>query len=308
VARILVTGASGLVGSRLVVRLRAAHEVHGTFHGHSPEFLRHPADRIHRLDIRDPAALESLLARVAPDTVVHCAAMTDVDGCEAEPARARAANVAPVEALADWASPRGARLVQMSTDYVFDGEHPPYEVDAVPNPLCVYSKTKADAEAVAARAVGSLIVRSTVIYGADFGHLKQNFVMWLLSELRAGRSVNVVEDQWGTPTISENIAEFIEIALRKELQGVVHAAIGECMPRLEFARRIAAHFALDTGLIHSASTEDLRQKARRPKRPCLSMRRSERALGVPSWTLDQSLSLLERQLSLKDRSALVPWW
>ena len=148
-ARILVTGSSGLVGSRLVVRLRTSHEVHGTYHAHSPDFLHHPPDRLHRVDIRDRAALRGALDEVRPEVVVHCAANTNVDGCESAPEEARAANVAPVEEIVAWAKPAGARLLQMSTDYVFDGENPPYEVDAKPNPLCVYSRSKADAEAAA---------------------------------------------------------------------------------------------------------------------------------------------------------------
>ena len=151
-------------------------------------------------------------------------------------------------------------------------------------------------------------MRSTVIYGADFGHLKRNFATWLIGELRAERSVRVVDDQWGTPTISENIAEFVEAAIERRLDGAVHAAVGECMSRLEFARRIAAHFNLEATLIHPAKTADLHQPARRPRRPCLSMRRSQEMLGVKAWTVPQSLALMERQMALEDRSVLTPWW
>lgn len=306
--RILVTGASGLVGSRLVVRLREKHEVHGTFHRRRPDFLEHPPERMHGVDVRDLRSLVAVLDRVSPEAVIHCAAMTNVDACESVPKEARAANVAPVEELARFARGQGARVLQMSTDYVFDGEHPPYEVDAAPNPLCVYSRTKAEAEAVARSIPGSLIVRSTVIYGADFGHLKQNFATWLIGELRAGRPVRVVDDQWGTPTISENIAHFVEAALARRLEGVVHAAVSECVPRDEFARRIAARFGLDASLIRPVKTAELKQPARRPARPCLSMARSEGALGLKAWTIAQSLDLLHRQLALADRSTLRPWW
>jgi dTDP-4-dehydrorhamnose reductase len=292
----------------MVVRLRGAHEVHGTFHAHAPDFLQHPADRIHRLDVRDGGALRALLDRLRPEAVVHCAAFTNVDACESAPEEARRANVAPVEEIVRWARPHGARVVQMSTDYVFDGEHPPYEVDAEASPLCVYSKSKADAEAAARAFGGSLIVRSTVIYGADFGHLKRNFATWLIGELEAKRGVRVVDDQWGTPTISENIAEFVERALERRLTGTIHAAVGECVSRLEFARRIASHFGLDASLIAAAKTAELHQPARRPRRPCLAMARSEEALGVKAWTMAKSLELLARQLAMDDRTVLRPWW
>lgn len=307
-ARILVTGASGLVGSRLAVFLREAHEVHGTYHAHRPDFLHHDPERLYRVDVRDLDAFAALLAAVAPEVVVHCAAWTNVDACEGDPAQAFAANVRPVELLASWSRARGARAVQLSTDYVFDGTRPPYEIDAPANPLCVYSKSKADAEAAIRQAPGSLIVRSTVIFGADYGHLKRNFATWLIGELRAGRRVRVVNDQWSTPTIAENIAQFVGRALDRAVTGVVHAAVGECMPRDEFARRIAARFELDASLIEPVATEAIGQAARRPKRPCLSMRRSEELLGAKAWTFASSLDLLHRQLEAYDPSVLKSWW
>jgi dTDP-4-dehydrorhamnose reductase len=308
VARVLVTGASGLVGSRLVVRLRGRHEVHGTFHSHPPDFLQHRRERLHAVDVRDLPAFRGLLERVQPELVLHCAAMTNVDGCEGAPEQAYAANVAPVEALATWQRGSGARVVLMSTDYVFDGKSPPYEIDARPNPLCVYSRTKAQAEEVTRTIPRSLIARSTVIYGADFGHLKRNFATWLIDELKAGRRVRVVDDQWSTPTLSENIAEFLDLAVERGTEGVIHTAAAECISRYEFARRIARRFSLDETLVTPVKTRELNQPAKRPERPCLSVEKTEHLLGVKSWTIAKSLNLFGRQLALPDRSVLGPWW
>ncbi len=307
-ARILVTGASGLVGSRLTVRLRGAHEVHGTFHSHAPDFLGHPSRLLHKVDIKDTGALVELVRALDPSVVIHCAAWTNVDACESAKEEARAANLSPVEALAAEAEAHRRRLIQMSTDYVFDGTAPPYEVDGKPNPLCVYSKTKADAEEAARRAPHFLIARSTVIYGADFGHLKRNFAVWLIGELRAGRPVKVVEDQWNTPTISEQVAEVLERAVDREVEGVIHATANECVPRVEFARRIARRFGLDASLITPVTTESLHQPARRPLRPCMAVGRTEGALGMQMWSIERSLDLLHRQLSDPDRRVLRPWW
>lgn len=307
-ARVLVTGASGLVGSRIMVRLRAAHEVHGTFHTHAPDFLGHPGRLLHQVDIRDTQGLLGLVRSVDPSVLVHCAAWTNVDACQGDRVQARAANLAPVEALAVEAQAEGRRLIQMSTDYVFDGTAPPYEVDAVANPLCVYSQMKAEAEAAARRAPRSLIARSTVIYGADFGHLKRNFAVWLIGELRAKRPVRVVEDQWNTPTIAEQVAEVLERAIDREVEGVIHATSNECVPRVEFARRVARRFGLDASLIEPVPTSALKQPARRPLRPCMSVGRTESALGMKMWSIGRSLDLLFAQLSEPDRSVLRPWW
>jgi dTDP-4-dehydrorhamnose reductase len=308
VAVVLVTGASGLVGSRLVVRLRGAHEVHGTFHEHPPDFLQHPREHLHALDVRDLPSFRKLLEKVHPEIVFHCAAMTDVDGCESAPEEAIASNVAPVEALGAWQRGWGARLVLMSTDYVFDGKNPPYEVDAEPNPLCVYSRTKAQAEAIVRAVPDSLVARSTVIYGADFGHLKRNFATWLLGELKAGRPVRVVDDQWNTPTLSENIAEFLEVAVQRGTTGVIHTASSECVSRFEFARRVARRFELEESLIAPVKTSELKQPAKRPERACLSVERTERALGVKAWSIAKSLDVLHKQMLIENRPVLRPWW
>ncbi len=307
-SRILVTGASGLVGSRVALRLAGSHEVHGTYHRHRPDFLGLPDDRVHPLDIADLVAVREALDRLAPDTVVHCAAETNVDGCEGNPERTASLNVAPVREIAAWARRTGGRVTVMSTDYVFDGTAPPYEVDARRNPLCVYSMSKAQAEEAVEGVPGCLVARSTVIYGKDFGHQKRNFATWLLGELGAGRRVRIVSDQWNTPTISENIADMVERAVERGLEGVVHMASAECIARDEFARRIARRFGLDEGLIEPVATAVLRQPARRPQRPCLSMRRSAEALGMEPWTIAGSLDLLRRQLDDPGRRAITAWW
>ncbi len=306
-ARILVTGAGGLVGSRVAVRLRGAHEVHAAFHLKPPPPLGLSVDRLHAADVADAAKFTALLDGVKPDIVVHCAAMTDVDGCEGRAKEARRVNVAPVALLASRARKSGTRVLLMSTDFVFDGTAAPYEVDAKPNPLCVYSTTKAEAEAALKGAPGALVVRSAVIYGADYGHGKTNFATWLLRELKAGRPVRIVRDQFNNPTIAEMIADFVAKAVARKAEGVVHAAGSECVARDDFARRIAVRFDLDPALIAPVPTAALNQRAKRPARACLSMARSEAALGIKAWRITKSLDLLHRQLA-EPIQAPQPWW
>jgi dTDP-4-dehydrorhamnose reductase len=296
------------VGSRAVVRLRGHHDVHGAFNRHRPTFLGHPDDRLIQVDVRDLVAVRESLDRVAPEVVIHAAARTDVDGCEADPEGAHAANVAPVRELAAWGRRTGGRVVLLSTDYVFDGTSPPYEVDAPRRPLCVYSRTKAQAEEAVHGVEGCLVARSTVIYGKDFGHQKRNFATWLVGELQAGRPVRVVDDQWNTPTIAENLADMLDRAVERGLEGVVHMAPEECLPRDEFARRIARRFGLREDLITPVPTAALDQPARRPLRPCMSMVRSSKLLGMQPWTIARSLDLLHLQAQDAGRSSLKPWW
>lgn len=307
-ARILVTGAGGLVGSRAVVRLRAAHEVHAVFHRKRPPPLGLSVDRMHTADVADPVKLAALLDTVDPEVVVHCAAMTDVDGCEGRAEEARRVNVKPVEQLAAHARKAGARTLLMSTDFVFDGTAPPYEVDAAPHPLCVYSATKAEAEAALKGVPGALVVRSAVIYGTDYGHGKTNFATWLIGELKARRPVRIVSDQWNNPTMPEMIAGFLSRGIERKVEGIVHAASTDCLARDEFARRIAQRFDLDPSLIQPVKTAELKQKAKRPERACLAMERSQKVLGLQAWNTTQALDLFHRQLAGGTATGPQPWW
>ena len=306
-ARVLVTGAGGLVGSRVAVRLRSAHEVHAAFHLKPPPQLGLSVDRLHTADVADPAKFTAMLDRVQPEVVVHCAALTDVDGCEGRADEARRVNVAPVALLAARARKAGMRVVLMSTDFVFDGTKPPYEVDATPNPLCVYSASKAEAEAALKGVPGALVLRSAVIYGADYGHGKTNFATWLFHELKAGRPVRIVRDQFNNPTIAEMIADFVAKAVERKAEGVLHAAGSECVARDDFARKLAARFDLDGSLITPVPTASLNQRAKRPARACLSMARSEAALGVKAWPIAKSLDLLHRQMGALAQGPQA-WW
>jgi dTDP-4-dehydrorhamnose reductase len=172
----------------------------------------------------------------------------------------------------------------------------------------VYSKTKADAEAALKGVPGALVLRSAVIYGTDYGHGKTNFAAWLLGELKARRPVRIVRDQWNNPTLPEMIADFASRAIDRKLEGTLHAASGECLARDEFARRIAQRFDLDAALITPVTTEVLKQRAKRPLRSCLSMAKSEAALGLKAWSTGEALDLMHKQLSRGTASGPQPWW
>jgi len=266
---VLIVGASGLVGG--CVRQRLAAEAVGTFR------TRGRAELLH-LDITDARKTRELIGRVSPRVVIHCAAWTHVDGCETEPTRSHAINVEGVRNVAVATAALGARMIFFSTDYVFGGDHGPHTLDETPAPLNVYGWHKLEAETIVAAAVEDhAIVRSCNLYGYQAGG--KNFVMAVLENGRAGRTMRIPSDQWGSPTLAEDLAEATARLVHSDVRGVFHLAGPDYVDRPTWARRAAEAFGLEASFLDPVPTSELRQTARRPLKAGLDSRQSEQRLG-----------------------------
>jgi dTDP-4-dehydrorhamnose reductase len=245
--RILVTGGTGQLGQALQ-RAASSHALATPGHAQLP--------------IEDAAAVEALVAAQAPDWIVHSAALTDVDACERDPQRAHAVNALGCENLARAAARHGARMVLVSTDYVFDGTRGPYTELGTTNPLNAYGRSKRDGEVLAARALpGVCIARTSVV----FSPTRNNFVLWVLRSLREGKAVKAAHDQWVTPTCADDLAAQLMALIAARASGIYNTAGAERLSRLDMANRIAKHYRLDPSPIQSISMTDLPWVAPRPR-------------------------------------------
>jgi dTDP-4-dehydrorhamnose reductase len=263
--RILITGSNGQLGRELVRGL-TGHELF--------PFGRAEAD------IEDPAVIPAILDTKC-EVIIHAAALTDVDACELDPERAHRVNVAGTGHVAAAASRLGARLVYVSTDYVFDGAKPePYTEEDQPNPINVYGRTKLEGERTAQRFVAAaLIVRTAWVYGLG----TRNFVTEILRLARANKTLRVVDDQVGSPTWARDLAEVIRDLVRLGASGIVHAAGAGACSRFELARAIVALAGLDTEVLPT-TTAAFPRPARRPVSSPLAQRRlAELGLSTPPW-------------------------
>lgn len=248
---ILVTGANGQLGRRFV-ELYRDESVAGTREG-GPGVVTVPLER--------PEEAAQSVRRLAPDWVLHAGAMTDVDGCERDPQKARLVNATATGALAAAARDVGARMAYVSTDYVYDGARGSYRETDATAPLSVYGATKLEGEEAARRELpGVLIGRTSVVFGPH----KKNFVTWLVGELRAARPVRIVDDQRVSPTYTTDLAEQLHALMHAGEQGVFHTAGATALSRLDMAREIADVFGLDASLITPIRSNDLKWLARRP--------------------------------------------
>jgi dTDP-4-dehydrorhamnose reductase len=272
--RWMITGAGGMVGRDLTDELRSRGE----------DVM--PYGRAD-LDIASPRALGAIVRENRPAIIVNCAAYTKVDAAESNEAMANAVNGSAVEFLANAASAIDALLVQISTDFVFDGsKRTPYEINDDTNPLSVYGKSKLLGEFAASHAAQHLLIRTSWLFGAH----GPNFVESIRNQIRKGTNpLRVVDDQRGRPTYTPHLAHAIirlaQLACRSaEARGTVHYAdAGECT-WFELAGAIVQECGATTE-IRPVRTDEFPRPARRPPYSVLSTERYEHLTGVApeSW-------------------------
>jgi len=243
-----VTGAGGQVGLALRDRLPGA------------AFLTRA-----ELDVTDAEAVRDALA--GADVVVHTAAMTNVDGCELDPERAEAVNAGGAANVAA----AGARVIHLSTDYVFSGEEPgEYAEDAPTGPLGAYGRSKLAGERAVLDHPGNLVVRTSWVYGEG-----RNFIRSILAAERAGNDLRVVSDQRGRPTWAGDIARAVAHLVGRDDTGVVHVTgAGEPCTWADLAEVVVGH------PVERITSDEFGAPAPRPRNSVLSLRRA-RSLGVP---------------------------
>lgn len=273
----LVTGGNGLVGSRLVARLAGEHEVVAL--GRGPRRANSSA-RYVELDLLQVGKLRGLIEELRPVAVLHAAAMTDVDACERDPAAAWRLNVDAVAEAALGARSVGARLIAISTDYVFDGDAGPYGESDVPNPRGSYARSKrCGEEAALLLAPGSAVARVAVVY-SGFPGAKRTFAQSTVEALLAGREVRAFADQTVSPTLADNAAEMILGLWKSGEAGLWHTTGKDVVTRVEFCRALARKLHADEALIVPTRLADARLLAPRPLKAGLKVDRIQKLLGA----------------------------
>ncbi len=289
-------GANGLVGQKLTEIFSQDRSFDLLISARQSEAYNKAASFGYvQLDATNLAAVKELVWHFAPEVIINAAAYTDVDGCEREKELSWKANVTAVENLVMASRLVGARVIHISTDYVFDGKAGPYDETAVPNPLSYYGKEKLASEnAVRASGENWAIVRTMVVYGVA-PKVKKNFAIWLVQELQKGHRVNIVCDQFGNTTLADDLARGIYELVRQNKRGLYHMAGSDILSRYEFARKLADVFGFDKSLIHPIKTAELNQLAVRPLQSGLITLKAQAELGVTFLSSEESLKKFKEQ-------------
>ncbi len=284
-ARILVTGASGLLGASLALVAAEEHEVVGTYHQHPLEL---PGVKMVQADLTEAGAALRLLLVHAPDWVVHCAAATEVDRCEREPQWARQMNVAVPGVIAQACLRIGARLVHISTDAVFDGVEGEYREVDPPRPINVYGVTKLEGERNVAELDPEALILRTNFFGWSLGQ-KASLAEWFLHRLEQGKACPGFTDVFFSPLFADHLAGFILALLEREAHGLMHLPGRTCLSKYDFGVRLAESFNLDPTLIQAAGADDADLPAPRPRHICMVGEKAESVLGAKLPGVDAGL-------------------
>ena len=294
---VLVTGANGLLGQKLTALLDREPGV--SLIATAREDLRFSLTQgaFRSLDVTREAAVNQLIAEVHPDVVIHTAAMTQVDQCETDRDACWLNNVSAVGFIAHACEAVSAHLIHLSTDFIFDGHSGPLDETAAPNPISYYGESKLAAERVVQKVRSPwTIIRTVLVYGVTKDQSRSNIVLWVKKSLEEGKVIRVVNDQWRTPTLAEDLAMGCWLAASRKSTGIFNVSGDEMMTPYEIALRTATHFKLDKELIKETNASEFRQLASRPAKTGFIIEKARRELGYTPHTFAQGLSILASQL------------
>jgi dTDP-4-dehydrorhamnose reductase len=295
--RILVTGSNGLLGQKLV-ELILTKEDHLIATAKSKLAIDLPLGEFHFLDITKLEEVEKVINETKPDVIINTAAMTQVDHCETEREKCWLNNVTAVENLVKACEKTGTRLIHISTDFIFDGTRGPLDELEKPNPLSYYGESKLAAEvAVQKSNIDWAILRTVLVFGVTKDMSRSNIVLWVKKSLEEGKTINVVNDQWRTPTLAEDLAMGCYLAATKKAKGIYNISGYEMMTPYDIAIATADFFRLDKSLIKETDSTQFKQPAARPPKTGFIIDKARKELGYAPRNFNEGLALLARQIN-----------
>lgn len=296
--KILITGSNGLLGQKLVALLYLLPEVTliATARGANRDEIYE--DYIYEsMDITSEENVLSVFRKHKPDAVIHTAAMTHVDQCELNKEACVDQNITAVNHIVKAAKEVGAFLLHVSTDFIFDGTHGPLTEEETPNPVNYYGWTKWEAEkSVEKSGLKWAIARTVLVYGVVQDMSRSNIVLWVKNNLEAKKEINVVNDQWRTPTLAEDLAKGCWLIVQKQATGIFNISGEDMLSPYELAHQVADVWKLDKGLIKQADSSTFTQPAMRPPKTGFIIDKAKNQLGYNPHTLVEGLELVKEQL------------
>ena len=296
--RILVTGANGLLGQKLVSLLSQRTDITLIASGRGEN--RNPAGNYEymMLDLTAPSSVYEKVRFAEPNVIIHTAAMTQLDQCEVERDTCWSQNVTAVEHLCKASTSLDTFFIHLSTDFVFDGTAGPYKEEDEPNPLSYYAKSKLAAEKIVLESgLRYAIARTMLVYGIAHDMSRSNIILWVKKNLEEGKSINVVNDQWRMPTLAEDLARGCLLIAEKQIQGIFHLSGKDMMTPYEMAIETADFFKLDKSLIKQVDASTFSQPAKRPARTGFILDKSIELLGYNPVSFREGIAELARQIA-----------
>lgn len=302
--KVLVTGSNGLLGQKLVkLLIDKKVEVIATARGANRiDYLDHDFEYA-EMDITNSKQVSSVIGMYQPDVVINTAAMTNVDQCESEKEGCQALNVEAVKHLVLACEQSNAFLIHLSTDFIFDGENGPYHEEDEANPISYYGQSKLDAEQIVmASQCRWAIVRTVLVFGICPGMSRSNIILWVKENLENGKPLNIVDDQWRTPTLAEDLAMGCYLVAKKEAQGIFNISGEQLLTPHDMAMKTVAYFGLDGSLITKVDASTFSQPAKRPPKTGFILDKAKNELGYQPHSFEEGIQILDEQIKAIKKS------
>lgn len=304
--KILITGSNGLLGQKLVYKLKNNPNVMCIATARGENRLVDKAGYTYEaLDITNAENVEAIFTKHKPDVVINTAAMTNVDACETEKEGCWLLNVTAVqnqvttlEKLQLENPDYKPQFIHLSTDFIFDGTHGPLDENEKPNPLSYYAESKLAAEVIVQNCkLHWAMARTVLVYGIVDNMSRSNIVLWVKQNLEQGKTINVVDDQYRTPTLAEDLADGCILIAEKKAQGIYNISGKDFLNILEVAHLVADYYHLDKSLIKPSKSSDIKQPAQRPPITGFIIDKAKKDLGYNPKSFTEGIQFLEKQLA-----------
>ena len=301
--KILITGSNGLLGQKIIYALinRKDVQVIATSLGNN-RLIKKDGYTYESLDITNRSEVESVFNKYLPDVIINTAAMTNVDACETKREECWALNVSAVQNMVDVISASkeksDCQLIHLSTDFIFDGEKGSEYIETdIPKPQSYYALSKFESEKVLQKSnISWAIARTIIVYGIVDNMSRSNIVLWAKDALTKGQKINVVDDQFRSPTLAEDLADGCILIADKKAKGIYHLSGPETMSILDLVYNVADFWKLDKSVITPSKSDTLNQAAKRPPRTGLDMSKARKELGYAPHSFLEGLKILDEQL------------
>ncbi len=297
--KILITGSNGLLGQKLVKLLQDQPEVETIATSRGDNRLKSLSSNVvyESMDISNKNQVLEVLVKHQPDTVIHTAAMTQVDDCELDREKCWKYNVEAVKNIVKACEKTGSFLVHLSTDFIFDGLKGPYDENAEPNPVSIYGDSKLESEKIVQNSnLKWAIARTVLVYGIAEDMSRSNIILWVKKSLESGKNIKVVDDQWRSPTLAEDLAMGCYLIAKKQAMGIFNISGKDILTPHDMAIKTANFFNLDKSLMERADASTFTQPAKRPPKTGFIIEKARKELGYEPHSFDEGIKILASQI------------
>ncbi|MFT3934219.1 MAG: SDR family oxidoreductase [Chitinophagaceae bacterium] len=292
IKKVLVTGSNGFLGQYLVQHLlEKGYDVVAVGRGENRlPFVDADNFKYYNADITDDLLLNDIFETETPHTIVHAAAMAQVDECQQQQEACEAVNVRATAQLLLSAEAFSKHFIFISTDFIFDGEKGNYAEEDATNPISWYGFTKVQAESIVETSeIPFAIVRTCLVYGNALKGARNNIISWVKDSLTAGKQIKVVSDQWRTPTYVEDLVKGILLVIEKNATGAYHISGKDTLTPYDMAMQTAQYCGLNSNLIEKVDASVFTQPAKRPPKTGFDISKARKELGYEPISFKEGL-------------------